>query len=425
MSEPASKKAKGSAGTVVLAYSGGLDTSCILVWFIEQGFDVIAYMADIGQSEDFEAARAKAMKLGAKKVFIEDLKSEFVSEFIWPTVQANAIYEDRYLMGTAIARPCIARRQVEIAIQEKAGFVSHGATGKGNDQIRFELTFYALCPGIKVIAPWRDEAFYKRFKGRKDLLEYASANGIPVPVTPKAPWSMDANLMHVSYESGILEDPARHPPTEDLFTMTTDPEKAPEKPAQITVEFKKGVPTKVINKDDGTTKEDPVALYTYLNEIGGKHGVGRIDIVENRFIGMKSRGVYETPAGEILRTAHIDIEGLTIDREVRKIRDMLSVKLTEQIYNGNWWAPECTYVRKAIADSQEFVEGKVDLKLYRGHVYTLGRSSERSLYDEELVSMDVEGEYDPKTADGFIKVNALRMREHGRLRGTAARTQAK
>lgn len=424
MSAPEEKRAKvepGSKGTVVLAYSGGLDTSCILCWFIEQGYEVIAYMADIGQAEDFEAARAKATKLGAKKVFIEDLKKEFVTEFIWPTVQANSIYEDRYLMGTAIARPCIARRQIEIAIQEGAQFVSHGATGKGNDQIRFELTFYAMQPSIQVISVWRDESFYKRFQGRKDLFEYAKAHDIPLPVTPKSPWSMDANLMHVSYESGVLEDPAAHAPEADLYTMTKDPAKAPDAPANIVIEFKAGVPVKVTNKDNGVVKTDPLDMYLYLNEIGGEHGIGRIDIVENRFIGMKSRGVYETPAGTILRAAHIDVESLTMDREVRKIRDLLSVKFTEHIYHGFWFSPECNFVRKAIADSQKDVEGVVEMRLFKGHTYILGRSSDKSLYDQNLVSMDVEGEYDPKTAEGFIKVNALRLREMARLRGAPKR----
>ncbi|EGD80422.1 argininosuccinate synthetase 1 [Salpingoeca rosetta] len=406
--------------TVVLAYSGGLDTSCILVWLIEQGYDVVAYLAVYIEDlkEEFIRDFIYPTVQAAKAVYIEDLKEEFIRDFIYPTVQANAIYEDRYLMGTAIARPCIARRQIEIAKKENAGFVSHGATGKGNDQIRFELTYYALQPSITVIAPWRDPAFYKRFAGRKDLFEYAKQHGIPLPVTPKSPWSMDANLMHISYESGVLENPSAHAPP-GIFNMTTDPEKAPQEPTTLAIEFKHGVPVKVTNKTEGVTKDGIVEMYLYLNEVAGKHGVGRIDIVENRFIGMKSRGVYETPAGQVLREAHIDIEALTIDREVRKIRDMLSSKMTEQVYHGFWWSPEALYVRKAIAQSQEDVEGVVELKLYRGNVYILGRSSPKSLYDEELVSMDVEGEYDPKTAEGFIKVNALRLREYGRLRGPA------
>ncbi|XP_040013544.1 argininosuccinate synthase [Xiphias gladius] len=278
-----------SKGTVVLAYSGGLDTSIILVWLKEQGYDVVTYLANIGQDEDFEAARKKAECLGAKKVFIEDLRAEFVEEFICPAVKANAMYEDRYLLGTALARPCIARHQVEIARREGAQFVAHGATGKGNDQIRFELTYHSLCPDIKIIAPWRIPEFYNRFRGRTDLMEYAKKHGIPVPVTPRAPWSMDANLMHVSYESGILENPKSHAP-DDLYLMTKNPTDSPTTPDVLEIEFRNGVPVKVTNLKDSKSKDLPLDIFSLLNEIGGKHGVGRIDIVENRFIGMKSRG---------------------------------------------------------------------------------------------------------------------------------------
>lgn len=409
--------APGSKGTVVLAYSGGLDTSIVLVWFIEMGYDVICYKANVGEEEDLGEAREKAMKLGAKKIFIEDLREEFVTDFIWPTVQANSIYEDRYLLGTAIARPCIAKRQVEIAVQEGAKFVSHGATGKGNDQVRFELAYHALSADIEPLTPWRMPEFFKRFPGRQDMIAYAKEKGIPVPVTKKAPWSMDANLMHISYESGILEDPATHAPT-NLWQMTVSPKDAPDKAEELSIEFKKGVPVKVTNKSDGTVKTNALEIYTYLNTVGGRNGVGRIDIVENRFIGMKSRGCYETPAGTIIRAAHLDIEALTIDREVRKIRDMLSTQFTAQIYNGLWWSPESTLTRNCIAQTQEHVEGTVELELYKGNVTILGRSSDTSLYDSELVSMDVEGGYDPINSTGFIKVNALRLRESARLRGT-------
>uniref|UniRef100_A0AAR2LGV3 Argininosuccinate synthase n=1 Tax=Pygocentrus nattereri TaxID=42514 RepID=A0AAR2LGV3_PYGNA len=380
-----------SKGTVVLAYSGGLDTSCILVWLKEQGYDVITYLANIGQDEDFEAARKKAESLGAKKVFIEDLRAEFVEEFIWPSVQANAIYEDRYLLGTSIARPCIARRQVQIAKQEGAQYVSHGATGKGNDQIRFELTCYALYPEVKIIAPWRIPEFYNRFRGRKDLMEYAEKHGIPVPVTPKAPWSMDANLMHIS------------------------PEDSPNVPDMVEIKFNKGVPVMVTHLKEGTTKTTPLDIFSYLNELGGKHGVGRIDIVENRFIGMKSRGIYETPGGTILYHAHLDIETFTMDREVRRIKQDLGIKFSELLYNGFWYSPECKFLRHCIAKSQENVEGKVQLSVFKGHVYILGRESPGSLYNEELVSMDVQGDYDPCDASGFIKINAVRLREHHRM----------
>ncbi|KAM9841576.1 argininosuccinate synthase [Aulostomus maculatus] len=411
-----------SQGTVVLAYSGGLDTSCILVWLKEQGYDVITYLANIGQDEDFEAAQKKAEQLGAKKVFIEDLRSEFVEDFIWPAIQANAVYEDRYLLGTAVARPCIARRQVEIARREGAQYLSHGATGKGNDQIRFELTYYGLYPGVKIIAPWRIPEFYNRFKGRTDLMEYAQKNGIPVPVTPKAPWSMDANLMHISYESGILEDPKSHAPA-DLYLMTTNPVDAPASPDVLVIEFRKGVPVKVVDTEKGISKDTALDILSYLNEIGGKHGVGRIDIVENRFIGMKSRGIYETPGGSILLKAHLDIENFTMDKEVRRIKQGLSIRFSELIYNGFWYSPEGDFVRHCIAKSQENIEGKVQLSVFKGQVYILGRESPKSLYNEELVSMDVQGDYDPCDASGFIRINAVRLRECLRLQGFSSSKQ--
>uniref|UniRef100_A0A6Q2ZQT2 Argininosuccinate synthase n=1 Tax=Esox lucius TaxID=8010 RepID=A0A6Q2ZQT2_ESOLU len=374
-----------SKGTVVLAYSGGLDTSCILVWLKEEGYDVITYLANIGQEEDFDAAKKKAESLGAKKVFIEDLRAEFVEEFIWPSVQANAIYEDRYLLGTSVARPCIARRQVQIARQQGAQFVSHGATGKGNDQVRFELTCYAMYPEVKIIAPWRIPEFYNRFRGRKDLMEYAE-NHAPV----------------------------------NLYLMTKNPEDTCESPDVLEIHFTKGVPVKVINVKDGQSKDTPLGIFSYLNEIGGRHGVGRIDIVENRFIGMKSRGIYETPGGTILYHAHLDIETFTMDREVRRIKQGLGIKFSEMVYNGFWYSPECDFVRHCIDKSQENVEGKVQLSVFKGQVYILGRESPRSLYNEELVSMDVQGDYDPCDASGFIKINAVRLREHHRLQGEAS-----
>ncbi|KAK2819204.1 hypothetical protein Q5P01_024765 [Channa striata] len=403
-----------SKGTVVLAYSGGLDTSCILVWLKEQGYSVIAYLANIGQDEDFEAARKKAESLGAAKIFIEDLRAEFVEDFIWPAVQANAVYEDRYLLGTAVARPCIARRQVEIAHREGAQFVSHGATGKGNDQIRFELTCYALYPEVKIIAPWRIPEFYNRFQGRKDLMEYAQQHGIPVPVTPKAPWSMDANLMHISYESGILENPKNHAPA-DLYLMTKNSEDSPSAPDTLEMEFKNGDQC-----EGGKSKDSPLDIFLYLNEIGGMHGVGRIDIVENRFIGMKSRGIYETPGGTILLHAHLDIENFTMDKEVRRIKQGLGIKFSELVYNGFWYSPECDFVRHCIAKSQENVEGKVQLSVFKGHVYILGRESPKSLYNEELVSMDVQGDYEPCDASGFIRINAVRLKEYQHLQGLSS-----
>lgn len=401
--------------TVVLAYSGGLDTSCILLWLKEQGYEVIAFMADVGQDEDFKEAREKATKLGAKKVFIEDLREEFVKEFIFPAVQANAIYEDRYLMGTAVARPCIARRQIQIALKEGAEYVSHGATGKGNDQVRFEMTYYALYPGVKVITPWRLPEFYNRFKGRKDLFDYAEQKGIPLPVTPKKPWSIDANLMHISYESGILENPKTMAP-DDLYCFTADPKSAPDEPEQLELEFKKGVPVRVQNLKDSTVHDKPLDIYLYLNKMGGRHGVGRIDIVENRFVGMKSRGIYECPGGTILRAAHLDIETFTMDRELRKIKQMMAGKFSEQVYYGYWYSPEGDYVRYCLDKSQDNVEGKVTLDLFKGNVYIRSRESKASLYNEELVSMDTITGYNPQDAAGFIRINALRLREHSRLR---------
>nr|XP_034301726.1 argininosuccinate synthase [Crassostrea gigas]XP_034301727.1 argininosuccinate synthase [Crassostrea gigas]XP_034301728.1 argininosuccinate synthase [Crassostrea gigas] len=404
---------------VVLAYSGGLDTSCILVWLIEQGYDVIAFCANIGQDDDFDAAKEKALKLGAKKMIIPDVKSEFVEEFIWPGIQANAAYEDRYLLGTALARPCIARAMIKVAVGEKAQFVAHGATGKGNDQIRFELGAYALHPTIKVISPWRLPEFYNRFQGRADLFKYAQEHGIDLPVTPKAPWSMDANLMHISYESGVLEDPATHAPP-GIYQMTVDPEQAPEQAEKIVISFKSGLPVSVKNLGDNTTKTDPLGIFSYMNELGGKHAIGRIDIVENRFIGMKSRGLYETPGGTILLAAHVDIELFTLDKEVRKIKRNLDITFSEQVYKGFWFSPECEFTRSCIQKSQDHVTGSVTVKLYKGGVYILGRESPLSLYNAELVSMDVQGDYEPTDAGGFIKINALRLQEYCRLRQNSA-----
>ncbi|NWX06584.1 ASSY synthase, partial [Caloenas nicobarica] len=415
-------------GTVVLAYSGGLDTSCILVWLKEQGYDVVTYLANIGQKEDFEAARKKALALGAKKVYIEDISKEFVEEFIWPAVQANALYEDRYLLGTALARPCIARKLVDVAQREGAQYVAHGATGKGNDQVRFELTCYALCPNIKVVAPWRLPEFYQRFPGRRELMDYAKNHGIPVPVTPQTPWSMDENLMHISYEAGILENPkvidhgqcGSHRAEGvscicSLIRNFTAGPTSPDSPDVLEIEFERGVPVKVTNAGDGSTRSSALELFMYLNDIAGKHGVGRIDIVENRFVGMKSRGIYETPAGTILYHAHLDIEAFTMDREVRKIKQGLALKFSELVYNGFWHSPECEFLRHCIARSQEGVTGTVRLSVFKGQVYVLGRESPRSLYNEELVSMNVQGDYEPADATGFININSLRLKEYHRL----------
>ena len=396
---------------IVLAYSGGLDTSCILKWLVEKGYEVIAYIADVGQKEDFQAAKEKALKIGASKVYIEDLKKEFVTDFILPAIKANAIYEGRYLLGTSLARPIIAKKQIEIAHKENAQYVSHGATGKGNDQVRFELTYYALNPNIKVIAPWKDDEFLAKFKGRADLINYAKENGIPIKATHEKPYSTDANLMHISYESGVLEDPLTSP-TEDMFEWTKSPKDAPDEESDLEVHFKDGIPIKVTNKKDGTTKTEPLELFQYLNEVGAANGIGRIDIVENRFVGIKSRGVYETPAATILRAAHMDIEAVAMDREVMRLRDMLAPKFAELVYNGFWFSPEMDFLMAAINKSQELIDGTVHISLYKGNVTIKGRESPSSLYNKELSSMNIEGGFNQKDSVGFIKINAIRLMAH-------------
>ncbi len=396
---------------VILAYSGGLDTSCILRWLVEKGYEVIAYIADVGQNEDFQAAKEKALAVGAKKVYIEDLKKEFVVDFIFPAIKANAIYEGRYLLGTSLARPIIAKRQMEIAAKEGAVYVSHGATGKGNDQVRFELTYYATNPKIKVIAPWKNDEFLAKFKGRSDLINYAKENGIPIKATHQKPYSTDANLMHISYESGVLEDPLE-PPIADMFEWTKDPKHAPDSETHIEIHFKDGIPIKVVNSETKQTKTDPLELFVYLNHVGAENGVGRIDIVENRFVGIKSRGVYETPGATILRAAHMDIEAIAMDREVMRLRDMLAPKFAELVYNGFWFSPEMDFLMAAMNKSQELVDGVVKLTLYKGNIIITGRESPSSLYDKDLSSMNIEGGFNQKDSEGFIKINAVRLMAH-------------
>ncbi|KAI8929220.1 argininosuccinate synthase [Entophlyctis helioformis] len=404
--------AAGSKGRVLLAYSGGLDTSCIMVWLIEQGYEVIAYLANIGQDEDFEAARTKALAIGATKVFIEDLRKEFVEDLVWPAIQANLLYEGVYLLGTSIARPVIARRQIELAKQEGCAYVSHGCTGKGNDQVRFELAYYALCPDIKVIAPWRNPEFYERFPGRQALLAYAAERNIPVAQTSAKPWSTDENLFHISFEAGILEDPNTTPP-KDMWKLTVDPEDAPNTPERIAIHFVEGKPTKVENLSDGSTVHtDALELFMYLNELGRKHGVGRIDIVENRFIGIKSRGCYETPGGTILRAAHVDLEGLTLDREVRRLKDSYAQRLAELVYNGFWYSAEREFLMTSVDFSQRAVNGVVKLKLYKGNVVVEGRTSKTSLYDAKIASMDEAGGFNPSDSEGFIKIQSIRLKAY-------------
>jgi argininosuccinate synthase len=399
---------------VVLAYSGGLDTSVILKWLDNKGYDVIAYVADVGQQDDFEKVREKALKTGASKVYVEDLKGEFVTDYIFPIIKANALYEGRYLLGTAIARPLIAKHQIKIANLEGAPCVSHGATGKGNDQVRFELSYYALKPGIKILAPWKDAEFLDEFKGREDLLDYAARYDIPVQATVGKPYSEDENLFHISHEAGILEDPALEP-AKDVYSKTVDPEDAPSTPVRIVIEFRDGIPVRVENLGDGTVETEPLALFTYLNQLGSEHGVGRVDMVENRYVGIKSRGIYETPGGTILHVAHKDIEGVAMDREVMRLRDMLTAKLSELIYYGFWFSPEMDFLMAAIDKSQEVIDGKVYLKLYKGNVFVTGRESSSSLYDQDLSSMHIEGGFNQQDSSGFIKINAIRLMAHNAI----------
>ena len=386
---------------VVLAYSGGLDTSVAIKW-LKDTYDceVIAFCADLGQDEDIKAIRNKAVKTGASKVYVTDLREEFVRDYIFPMLRANAVYEGAYLMGTSIARPLIAKKQIEIAEKENADAVAHGATGKGNDQVRFELTYYALKPDIKVIAPWREWSF----DSRESLIRYAKKHGIPVTVTKQKPYSTDKNLFHVSYEGGILEDPWAEP-REDMFTLTVSPEKAPSKPAYLEIGYKDGNPVSLNGE-----KLSPASLLKCLNSIGGKNGIGRLDIVENRFVGIKSRGVYETPGGAILHIAHRAIESITLDREVMHLRDSLIPKYAEFIYYGYWFSPERQVLQEFIDKSQNGVTGGVRLKLYKGNCMVVGRKSPVSLYKPDLATFEAERVYNQRDAEGFIKLNALRLK---------------
>jgi argininosuccinate synthase len=386
---------------VVLAYSGGLDTSVILTWLVETyGCEVIAFCADVGQGEELGPVRAKAKKTGASKVYVEDLKEEFVRDFVIPAMMANAVYEGAYFLGTSIARPLIAKKQIEIARKERADAVSHGATGKGNDQVRFELTYYALMPGVRVIAPWREWDF----KSRTDLIAYAKKHGIPTPVTAAKPYSSDRNLLHISFEGGILEDPWSEPP-ESMFVLSRSPEAAPSRPEYVEVDFEKGFPVAVDGK-----RLSPAKLLARLNALGGKHGIGRVDLVENRYVGMKSRGVYETPGGTILHAAHRAVESITLDREVMHLRDSLMPRFAELIYNGYWYSPEMDLLKSAIVSTQENVTGTARLKLYKGNVIMAGRKSPVSLYRTDFATFEKESVYNQADATGFIRINSLRLR---------------
>jgi argininosuccinate synthase len=410
-----------SKGKIVLAYSGGLDTSVILKWFIEEGYDVVAYIADIGQDEDLEAAREKATKIGASAVYVEDMKEEFVRDYIFPAIKSQAIYEGRYLLGTSVARPLISKRQIEIAEKENAQFVSHGATGKGNDQVRFELSYYALNPDIKVLAPWKMEEFLTRFQGRTDMLNYADQYGIPVKASRSKPYSEDDNLLHISHEAGILEDP-NAPCAEDVYSRTASIKGAPDEADIVTITFDKGIPVKIQNGSESVT--GALKIFEYLNALGTKHGIGRLDMVENRFVGIKSRGVYETPGGEILYKAHRDLEGLTMDREVMKIRDRLALDVAHLVYNGFWFSPEFDLLMTTMDKAQETTNGEVQIQLLKGMAYPLARKSPNALYDPVQSSMDEEGGYDQKDADGFIKINAVRLKNNTKV-ATAQKSNKK
>jgi argininosuccinate synthase len=393
---------------IVLAYSGGLDTSVAIKWLKETyNAEVVAYCCDLGQGEDLKAVKKKALMTGACKAYVEDAREEFVKDYIFPMLRANAIYEGVYLLGTSIARPLIAKKQIEVAIKEKADAVAHGATGKGNDQVRFELTYYALKPDIKVISPWREWTF----DSRQSLMDYAKKHGIPVDVTKKKPYSTDMNILHISYEGGILEDPWAEPP-KDMYTMLVPPEKAPDKPTYIEIEYANGDPVKL----NGKTMS-PFKLFAELNRIAGANGIGRVDLVENRFVGMKSRGVYETPAGTVLHSAHRAVESLTLDREVLHLRDSLIPKYAELVYYGFWFAPEREILQSTIDMIQKDVTGTARLKLYKGNCFVVGRKSPKSLYHQELATFESEKIYNQKDAEGFIKLNALRLRMRRILRG--------
>ena len=386
---------------VVLAYSGGLDTSVILKWLIENyGCEVVAFAANLGQAEELTGLKEKGRKTGASKVYVEDLREEFVRDFIFPMVRANAIYEGGYLMGTSIARPLIAKHQMMIARKERADAVSHGATGKGNDQVRFELTYLAHDPHIKIIAPWK----IWEFKSRTDLIQYAKFHGIPVPVTAAKPYSSDRNLFHISFEGGILEDPWKAPP-EDMFILSVAPEKAPNRPTFVEIDFEKGNPVAVNGK-----RMSPAKLLAELNRLGGNNGIGRVDIVENRYVGMKSRGVYETPGGTILHAAHRAVESITMDREVMHLRDSMVPRYAEMVYYGYWYAPEREVLQKMMDEAQVKVSGTARIKLFKGNCIVVGRKSAESLYSADFATFEEDQVYDQKDAGGFIRLNALRLR---------------
>jgi argininosuccinate synthase len=392
---------------VVVAYSGGLDTSVIPRWLMETyGCEVIAFAADLGQEDDFRAMEKRALKTGVSKVYVEDLREEFVRDFIFPMLRANAVYEGSYLLGTSIARPLIAKQQIAVARREKADAVCHGATGKGNDQVRFELTYLALNPKIKIIAPWR----LWHFKSRQSLMDYAREQNIPIQVTPKKPYSSDRNIFHISFEGGILEDPWKEP-AEDMFVLSVAPEKAPAKPLYLDISYRQGNPVALNGRE-----LSPARLLAQLNRLGGMHGVGRVDVVENRYVGMKSRGVYETPGGTILHVAHRAVESLTLDREVMRLKEQLITRYAELVYYGYWFAPERELLQKTIDETQKHVNGVARVKLYKGSCTVAGRKSPDSLYHPAFATFEEDTVYDQRLAEGFIQLNALRLKINSLLR---------
>ena len=396
---------------IVLAYSGGLDTSVILKWLKENyQAEIIAFAADVGQAEELKGLRKKALATGASKIYVDDLQAEFAKDFIFPMMRANAIYEGQYFLGTSIARPLIAKRMVEIALKEGAAAIAHGATGKGNDQVRFELAAAALAPDLQVIAPWRIEAYRNEFPGRAEMIAYCAKHKINVQASAKKPYSMDRNLLHISYEAGILEDPwldAFAPKNKDMFRLSVAPEDAPDRPEYVELEFKRGDCVAVNGQ-----KRSPLEVMRKLNALGGKHGVGRVDMVENRFVGMKSRGVYETPGGTVLQFAHRQVESITMDRDMMHLRDGLIPRYAEMVYNGFWFAPERRALQALIDDTQKNVSGTVRVKLYKGGLYVAGRKSRVSLYNPQIATMDADPTkaYNQDDATGFIRLNALRLK---------------
>ena len=393
---------------VILAYSGGLDTSVILKWLTNQDFEVIAYVANVGQQEDFKAVEEKAYASGASKVYIEDLRKELVTDYVIPAMKANAIYEGTYLLGTSIARPIIAKRHIEIARKENTVYVAHGATGKGNDQVRFEFGYYMHMPEVKIIAPWKDPKWLSEFEGRSDMINYAKKYDIPIKASVKKPFSEDENLIHISHEAGILEDASKRCP-EDVYSLSVSLKDAPDEETLLSFEFKDGTPVSVTNEITKETYTDPLEMINYLNKVGHDNAIGRVDMVENRYIGIKSRGVYETPGCAILWQAHHNLEGITMDKEVMHLRDGLMPKYAELIYNGYWHAPEFNMLEAAMEQSQKNVTGTSKVALYKGNIIMAGISSPVSLYNEELGSMEISGGYQPVDCKGFININAIRL----------------